>query len=399
MNRLTVQIPNRFILITILIAGFVLVAGLAGCGGTTGPGKVKVLPDRKAEYKKSQQAERNLEIPPDLTSSSINDTLVVPNTRSDTSTLSGYIDREKAAGGTGSRSVQGVLPKFDGMEVRRDGDQRWLEIQATPEDVWFTTLDFWQESGILLIQQDPEVGIMVTDWLENLANIKTDFVTDAIRGLVNSLYSSSTRDQYRVRIEPGLNPDTTELYLTHRGLEEKVIQDPGGDLERTVWNPRGTEQDLEVEMLRRLMVYMGTNEQRSQSALTGKSEATQPRSQIIRNNNEVSLRFDVDLARAWRLTGVALDRVGFAVEDRDRSLGTYYVRYNDPMKDSEEPGFLSKLLFWRDKDRNIDKENQYQVNLQPNSASTQILILNSEGVRDNSETALRILTLLHEQLR
>lgn len=388
MNRLTVQIPYKLIFIGILVTG------LSACGG-----RGKILPDRRAEYKKSQQAERNLEIPPDLTRSSINDALVIPNTTGESSSLSGYIDRERATGGTGSRASRDVLPTFDGMEVKRDGDQRWLEIRASSEDVWFTALDFWQESGVLLLQQDPSVGIMVTDWLENRANIKTDFVTDAVRGLADSLYSSSTRDQYRVRIEPGPNPGITELYLTHRGLEEMAIQDPGGDLERTAWNPRGTDHDLEAEMLRRLMVYMGKDEQRSQSALAGEGEATQPRSRIIRNQDQVSLRFDEDLSRAWRLTGVALDRVGFAVEDRDRSQGIYYVRYNDPMNDSEKPGFLSKFLFWRDKDRNIDKENQYQVNLRPEGGSTLLLVLNSEGVRDNSETALRILTLLHEQLQ
>ena len=387
------QRPYKLILISILIAG------LVGCGGRTDSGKIKVLPDRKAEYKKSQQAERNLEIPPDLTSDSINDALVIPNIAGDTSTLSDYIDRERSVVGSGSRGMRNVLPKFDGLAVRRDGDLRWLEIQADPEDVWFTTLDFWQESGILLVQQNPETGIMVTDWLENLATIKTDFITDTIRGLANQLYSSSTRDQYRIRIEPGLLPGTTELYLTHRGLEEEIIQEPQGDLERTVWNPRGTDHDLEAEMLRRLMVYMGVDEQRSQSALAAESVAPQPRSRIVRDRDEVLLKFDEDLSRAWRLTGVALDRVGFAVEDRDRQKRIYYVRYNDPMKDSEKSGFLSKIMFWRDKDRNIDKENQYQVNLQPDGTATQLLVLNNAGVRDNSETALRILTLLHEQLR
>ena len=387
------QRSYKIILISIMIAG------LSGCGGRSDSGKVKVLPDRKAEYKKSQQAERNLEIPPDLTSDSINDALVVPNAPGDTSTLSDFMDQERAVIGSGSRGVQGVLPKFDGMAVKRDGDLRWLEIQADPQDVWFTTLDFWQENGILLIQQDPETGIMLTDWLENLATIKTDFITDTIRGLANSLYSSSTRDQYRVRIEPGMIPGTTELYLTHRGLEEEIIQEPQGDLERTVWNPRGTDHDLEAEMLRRLMVFMGVNEQRSQRALATESTVRQPRSRIIRNQDELLLKFDEDLSRAWRLTGVALDRVGFAVEDRDRRKGIYYVRYNDPMKESQKSGFLSKLMFWRDKDQNIDKENQYQVNLQPDGATTQVLVLNSAGVRDNSDTALRILTLLHEQLR
>ena len=108
---------------------------------------------------------------------------------------------------------------------------------------------------------------------------------------------------------------------------------------------------------------------------------------------------DEELGRAWRLTGVALDRVGFAVEDRDRTNRIYYVRYNDPLKETDEPGLLDKLAFWRDNDRNIDKENQYQVGLDADGAGTRVVIRNKEGVQQNSETALRILTLLHEQIQ
>jgi len=103
--------------------------------------------------------------------------------------------------------------------------------------------------------------------------------------------------------------------------------------------------------------------------------------------------------RSWRLVGVALDRVGFAVEDRDRDAGIYYVRYNDPMKDAEEEGWLSKLAFWQKDDDNFDKENQYQVKLDDAVEPTKVVVLNEKGERDNSETALRILTLLNEQIR
>jgi outer membrane protein assembly factor BamC len=178
-----------------------------------------------------------------------------------------------------------------------------------------------------------------------------------------------------------------------------VIQDPGGDLERTVWNPREADHDLEAEMLRRLMVYMGVADQRASRSLARKGTAAQPRSQLNRGRDQVSLQIDENFARAWRLTGVALDRVGFAVEDRDRAKGVYYVRYNDPMKDVEEPGLLDKLAFWRDNDSNIDKENQYLVSLNGNGNQTNVVVLDKSGSRDNSDTAVRILTLLNEQIR
>jgi len=243
------------------------------------------------------------------------------------------------------------------------------------------------------------VGVMVTDWLENRADIKRDFITDKIRSVFDGAYAAATRDQYRVRIEQGLTEGTTELYLTHRGMEEQYIVNRGGDVERTVWNPRPTDHGLEAEMLRRLMNYMGVTDQQSRTSLA-QAGTPQARSRLVRNSNEVMLLMNEEVSRAWRLTGVALDRVGFAVEDRDRAKMIYYVRYNDPLKETEEPGLLSKLAFWSDNDKDIDKESQYQVGLTADgNGGTRVVVRNREGVQENSDTALRILTLLHEQIQ
>lgn len=368
---------------------------IAGCGAL--PNADDILPDKKVEYKRSRQAEKNLEVPPDLTKSSINDELVIPNTSNTRSTtLSGLMEQERIQG----RNVKqaSVLPEVKDIEVRRDGDQRWLVIQAQPDDVWYKVLEFWQENGILLVEQDPTVGIMMTDWLENRADIKSDFITDRVRRIFDGLYSASIQDQYRIRIEEGEKAGHTELYLTHRGMEEKIIQSGGNNVERTVWNPRPTDHELEAEMLRRIMVYLGVSNESAQSALLAQGDR-KPRSQLNRVRDEISLQISEPLERAWRLTGVALDRVGFAVEDRDRTKGIYFVRYNDPMKEKDDPGFFEKLAFWRDSDKNIDKENQYQVSLMSEGDATRVIVRDKAGTRDNSETAQRILTLINEQIQ
>jgi len=378
----------------IFIAAAVTVA--AGCSSI--PGMDQVLPDRKVEYKKSKEAKKNLEVPPDLTASSINDDLVVPTaSAAGSATLSSFEQTGQQTSRISGRSE--VLPEMDNIQFMRDGDQRWLLIQAQPEDVWFKVVDFWQESGVLLQEQDPAAGVMVTDWLEVQPNIKLPTVTGWLSKAVSGLHSASTRDQYRVRIEPGSTPDDTELYLTHRGMQETIIQDGGGDVERTVWNPRETDHGLEAEMLRRLMVSLGIAEQQATRAVAaGQSKRVKSRSRLNQIPGNYSLTILEDFDRSWRLTGVALDRVGFAVEDRNRSAGVYYVRYNDPLKDAEEEGWLSKLAFW-DNDKKIDKVNQYQVSLNSSADNTEVVVLNEAGERDNTDTALRILTLLSEQIR
>lgn len=356
-----------------------------------------MLPDRKVEYKKSRQAGANLEVPPDLSSSSISDALVIPGEAGlGAATYSDFASRDMSTSGYARSS--GVIPKLEDVQVRRDGDKRWLLIKASPDDAWSRTVDFWQENGILMTEQDPSIGVMVTDWVENRADIRSDFITDAVRKVFDSAYSAATRDQYRVRIERGADEGTVELFLTHRGMQEEMIPNAGSNSERPVWVPRPTDHGLEAEMLRRLMVHMGVADQKASSSLARKGVSAKSRTQLNRTADQVSLTIKDEISRAWRLTGVALDRVGFAVEDRNRSDGVYFVRYNDPMKEQEDQGMLSKLAFWKD-DKNIDKENRYQVKLAPNGDMTKIVILNEAGARDNSATAVRILTLLNEQMR
>lgn len=359
-----------------------------------------VLPDKSVEYKRETQAERNLEIPPDLTSDRINDRMSVPDNFGGVSTsYSEYVTDRRLRGVDGTRRVAdgSVLPELKDLEIRRDGDLRWLWINAPVEEVWQRITDFWQDNGILLVEQDPTVGIMRTSWLENRAEIKRDIITDSIRRVFDGLYEVGTRDQYRVRLERAPN-DTTELYLTHFGMEEQVVAEAGGKVENTVWQPRARDPQLEAEMLRRIMVFLGAADERARAQLAARGESDAPRSQLINTTRGVELRISDQFSRAWRLVGLALDRVGFAVEDRDRSAGIYYVRYNDPSREEADEGWLSGLAFWS-KDDNIDRVNRYQVRVGAATDGTVVRVTDEQGERDNSPTAVRILTLLHEQVR
>ena len=375
-----------------------LAFGLAACGSVNVD---EYLPDKKVEYKRERQAEKNLEIPPDLTSDRINDRMSVPDTFGGVSTsyTEFVTDRKLRDADGGPRSAVGgsVLPNIQDVEVRRDGDVRWLLVNATVEDVWPRVIDFWQENGILMAEEDPTVGIMRTSWLENRAEISRDIITDTIRTVFDGLYETGTRDQYRVRLER-TDSDMTEIYMTHFGMEEQVIQDSGGGVQNTVWVPRERDPDLEIEMMRQLMVFLGAADERARAQLAAGKQRGVARSQMMKTNDGVQLLIDESFSRAWRLIGLALDRVGFAVEDRDRSKGVYYVRYNDPSKQDADKGWLSGLAFWSD-DKNVDKVNRYQVKVGSAAERTVVTVTDENGQQSESPTALRILTLLKEQIR
>jgi outer membrane protein assembly factor BamC len=377
----------------------VLLLASAGCSSWKDFTADNIVSDKRVDYKKERQAENALEIPPDLTKvGAASDAAGLDAPISGSATYSDFVEQKASRGGSRVGSGQ-VLPSSESIELKRDGSRRWLVVQASPEAVWFRVVDFWQQNGILLQEQDPGTGVMRTAWVENRADIKSDFVTDTVRTFLDGLYTASTRDQFRVRVEKGERAGTTEIYLTHFGMQEEVKTGVTGTSEQTVWVHRPTDPELEAEMLRRIMVYLGVAEKKSQQLVAQKgAQATQPKAQLVNAGGRAELQIDEEFGRAWRLVGLTLDRVGFAVEDRDRSRGVYYVRYQDPAAgDKGSSGFLSKLKFWGDS--KVDATSRYQVRLREAGGSTRVDILDDKGVEDRSETALRILTLLKEQIR
>jgi outer membrane protein assembly factor BamC len=299
---------------------------------------------------------------------------------------------------------RGVLPENPQAEMKRDGQERWLVINAPAGAVWDSVVEFWRDNGILLMEQDPIAGVMRTTWIENRADIKSDFLTNFLRSALDSVYSTGTRDQFRVRLERGTEEGTTELYLTHYRMEEQLVAQTAaeGDVENALWVPKGSDPELEAIMLQRMLTYMGIEEERAQLLAKGDSSTggVQKRSALITSGTP-RLVVNDDFARSWRLVGIAMDRVGFSVEDRDRSKGHYFVRYNDPSREQEggEGGFLSKLAFWRSDDAQVESGSRYIIALRDGGETTETVVLNEQGQPESSETARRILTLIHEQIR
>ena len=357
---------------------------LAGCSWLD-----TVVPDRRPDYRAAKPVDA-LEVPPDLASSTLDHSLVVPEIApAPTATLSDYRGERQPGS---AQLTSGVLPEPAGIRMARDGDKRWLVVPGDAGAVWTRVRDFWLQGGFTLNIEDPRVGIMETGWAENRADIPDDPIRRTLSRVMDGLYSAGTRDKFRVRLEQGEQPGTTEVILTHRGMEEVLTGSPA-DVQGTFWQARANDPELEVEMLRRLMLHLGVEEQRAGSlvAVTADSPA---RAQLVKQDGRSTLTLFEDLASAWRRTGVALDRTGFAVEDRDRDQGVYFVRYIDPDRDSERRGLLSRLTR-----RTEDPQIQYQIKLTAQGENTDISIRSEAGEPDQSRTAERILTLLHEQLQ
>lgn len=363
-----------------------LAVSLAGCS---------MLPDsRKIEYKSAGKVP-TLEVPPDLSQVAKDERFLVPDAAGKGSaTFSAYsADRTPAA--QAQNSV--VLPQVDKVRVERSGTQRWLVVAVPADKLWDSVKDFWQETGFIINVERPDAGLMETDWAENRAKIPDDIIRNTIGKLLDSLYSTGERDKFRTRFEPGSEPGTTDIFVSHRGMEEVYTSSAKDD---TRWQPRPPDPELEAEMLRRLMVRLGSDDKRAEAALA--TAKVEPRAKLAKTVDgagtvEVMERFD----RAWRRVGLALDRVGFTVEDRDRSRGLYFVRYVDPEidnKSKKDDGILSKLAFWKSAPP-VSSKVQYRIHVADGGPQSTIQVLTPEGGADKSETAKKILALLQQQLQ
>jgi outer membrane protein assembly factor BamC len=129
-----------------------------------------------------------------------------------------------------------------------------------------------------------------------------------------------------------------------------------------------------------------------------KAPETPSRARLLDGRPAATLQVDDDFSRAWRRVGLALDRNGFTVEDRDRGQGLYYVRYVDPkLAGKEEPGFFARIFSGAKKEDYSG--TRYRVGVQAEGKASVVAIFDSQGAPQNNDPARNIVQLLLAELR
>ncbi len=348
---------------------------LAGCAA---------LEEDKINYKSATKATGSLDVPPDLTQLRKDSRYAL---ESNSATASGFAGAAKKVTDAGT-----AANTMGDVRMERSGAQRWLVVSRPADKVWEPLREFWTASGFNLSMDSPEVGIMETDWAENRAKIPQDLFRRTVGRVLESLYSSGERDKFRTRVERNAQGGV-DIYVTHRGMVENFTS---SDKTSTAWQPRATDPELEIEFLRRIMVKLGASPEQAKLAGAVSSASAVPALAVVMVDGRPSLQLADDLERAWRKTGVALDRTGFTVEDRDRTKGVYFVRYVPPGSSQEEPGFFAKLFSSKNSGPELTR---YRVSLEAKDGTTLVRVQSSDGKPDNSDNAQKILKLLAAELR
>lgn len=417
----------RFYLVSLMT-----ILALAGCDSIP-------FINTTSDYKGAGRG-KPLEVPPDLTSASASDTYNVPGSATYSQYSEGQSQQED--------QPEKILPSSDSVKMERAGSQRWLVVQAPPEKIWPVVREFWNELGFAVRTENPQTGVMETEWVDpsDLTKDKEGNYLDKFQGWLDKLNTLSSRQKFRTRLDRGTEEETTEIYMSHRSVSD--VPDDGKVRVRTVYGEvetgyknedfdkkkgskeaRAIAEDIDAELLRRLMVRLGVEEQKSHAIMaTASTEKRASFEQDKKGNAKLTVNDPFD--RAWRRVGLALDRIGFVVEDRDRSRGIYYVRYSDVSIDDpqsetkkkglldslkfwgddeeekskvpakkEEKGLTDKLKFWGDDKDKAEREKQYRIQIGRSEEISEVTVTDQNGQVDTSPTANRILAMLFDQLK
>jgi outer membrane protein assembly factor BamC len=384
MTRKALTSTRAPIALTAAAIGATLSVTLTLSGCTT------VFESSRVDYKGATKA-APLDVPPDLTQLQKDNRYAVPDGRG-VATASGF-QQQRSQGGTAApaaASGETIGPvATDAVHIERAGNERWLVVKQTPEQLWPQLQQFWHDAGFTVETENAQTGILETNWVENRAKIPQDIIRRTIGKVFDSAYSTGERDRFRTRLERRAD-GATEIYISHQGAQEVVV---GPQNESTKWTARPNDPGLEAEFLGRLTARLTGTKVTDASTLVANAPE-QPQHAKLENGKVV---VDEGFDRAWRRVGLALDRVGFTVEDRDRVQGVYFVRYVDPDQIDKE-GFFGKLFSKADKFKEAQKYRVIVASSQGASTSD-VTVQTGDGKPETTAIGGKILNLLVNELK
>lgn len=349
---------------------------LSGCSAMN-----QMIGNEESVDYKSTVAGDPLSIPPDLTQANRDAHFRAPE---GTATLSQYQQSQQAQQSAGG--ADRVLPTTSGVSVMRDGDIRWLVVDKPAQEVYPKIVDFWGEQGFTLHSQDPRAGLMETDWAENRAKIPEGWIRSALGAVIDQVFDSGERERFRTRVER-VN-GKTEVYISH----QQMVETPTPDGAAFKWVFGKEDPGLNAAMLARLMVFLGTDVKNAQN-MVAQAEKDSTAAQVTQMpEGQAAISLSEPFDRAWRRVGVAIDSAGFAVEDRNRAEGDYFIRYldSDTGEKIEQQNIIGRLFGGK----NTAAATPYRIHVVGQGSGSMVTVLDQNGQVQNTDTAKRIISVL-----
>jgi len=378
-----------------------LLALLAGCSNV----HIPFFGDKEKEdpsYASSRAALRNksLEVPPDLTTPEGTGSYGIP----------GLSNVQLNAAGQKALETGAVLPNFDKVRMESAGGQRWLVISAPVETIWPQARQFWLDQGFKLNMDSPALGLLETNYMEQRPDLPVGGIRSVLSRAMGTLYSTGIVDQFRMRLERSADGVGTEVYISHQRMEE-IYTGNTKDAD-TRWVPRKPDPEAEAAMLKKLLLRIGVtadtatrvvDSAKPADNVDAKIAGAAPRAELGNVDGKRAIKLAEGFDRSWRRVGLALERAGYTITDRDRQLGIYYVRPGVIQQGEKEKSFWSKLAFWQSSETGPQDKGvggaEHLVVVSAKGEQTTVKVAGKDGTALPDATVAKLLDALVTELR
>ena len=250
------------------------------------------------------------------------------------------------------------------IKIESLGDKRWIWINRAPAEVWPRVRNILNANDIAVARAEAAEGVIETVWVE--------FDNDP-----------GNLHRYRLRMDQGVQADTTEVSISHAVMPKdgKVVPP---------WPESSLADERERTMADFIASGLAGNANAGQVSLLAQSIGSGAKVEMITvAGSDPYLLIRLGYDRSWASVAHSVSHGGFLLVDQDRTRGLFYVTLKEDVE-QEKPGFFARLLGFGKGDRAAPPGANYRVELQKAEEGVQVRISGDKEALDRT----RMLELL-----
>lgn len=269
-----------------------------------------------------------------------------------------------------------------GVRIQSFGTESWVVAPDPPSLVWPRILQFLADNGVAVDREQPEAGILESQWIE----IGDERYRDVVRSVLSADAGDSRQHRLRVQVGQAVRQGATEIDITHLGAERA---------REVEWPESSTSASAEAALLAELAGYLAAEVGQSGISLRAQTIAAEPKAEVF-NDRDLPpvLRLRLDYDRAWATVSTALNNAEIAILEQDAQEGIYRINYDENQFSGEEPGWFRRTFSFAFRSPGAQT---YTLKLEPGDGGFLLRVLTPEGgVAADREQSEQVLSIIRE---
>ena len=229
---------------------------------------------------------------------------------------------------------------LDRVKIQKLGNRRWVLVNQPPDEVWPQLHYFLRSTGLQLAMSDAGAGTMETTWLTFGEN-------------------PDTKDKYRLQVESGVQPDTTEVHVRHLSVP---METPAGGAVN--WPAQSSSAEREGWMIDEMSSALAAESTGAAASLVAQAiGGGKVKVQVMEPaGKEPFVALGLAMNRAWATVSHALNTGAYRLHKEDSDIGIFYVTYDAERELSDgEDGWFSSWRSGKGEDKLAKSAEAYSL--------------------------------------